>query len=532
MSKKLIYLISFVLLLCLVLTSIARGADPDLLLWWKFDETSGTTSSDSSGNGRDGILVGDPQWVPGKINGALEFGGDGDYVVNEDAENYLNGLSAFTVCMWIKSDLYITSKGFLNGRDPIGHECKFAMRCSVYGVFGGRSLFKMGVTSTGNYQILESSSDLQTTEWQHVAMTWVSGGLIRFYVNGVEDTPSGRENPNNTGTVNECTKLIIGKSGRDKGANEGWDGLIDDVRIYDIELMQEGILYAMTGDPMPAHRPNPAHMSTPDMEHATALSWMPGDDAAEHDVYFGTDQIAVAVADTSDMTGIYRGRQDPNTYTLLEALELEQTYYWRIDEYNNDANITKGRVWAFTVANYLVVDDFEDYNDYEPDRIFDTWIDGWLDPANGSQVGYLIAPYAELDIVRWGNQAMPYFYDNNFKYSEATMTLVSARDWTEEGIGVLSLWFYGDTANAAERMYVNLNGIATVYHDNPDAALIDTWTEWTIDLQDFAAQGVNLANVNTISIGFGDKNSLQAGGSGLVFFDDIRLYRPVPEPAP
>jgi len=44
---------------------------------------------------------------------------------------------------------------------------------------------------------------------------------------------------------------------------------------------------------------------------------------------------------------------------------------------------------------------------------------------------------------------------------------------------------------------------------------------------------VNLANVNTIAIGFGDKNNLQAGGSGMVFFDDIRLYRPtLPEPAP
>ncbi len=108
------------------------------------------------------------------------------------------------------------------------------------------------------------------------------------------------------------------------------------------------------------------------------------------------------------------------------------------------------------------------------------------------------------------------------------MTLVSVRNWTEEGVGVLSLWFYGDASNAAERMYVALNDSAVVYHDNPDAALIDEWTQWTIDLQEFAAQGVNLANVNAISIGFGDKNNLQAGGSGMVFFDDIRLYRPAP----
>jgi len=123
---------------------------------------------------------------------------------------------------------------------------------------------------------------------------------------------------------------------------------------------------------------------------------------------------------------------------------------------------------------------------------------------------------------------MPLYYDNNFMYSEATMTLTQ-RNWTEEGVGVLSLWFRGDADNAAERMYLALNGSATVYHGNPNAAQIERWTEWTIDLQEFAAQGVNLYTVNTISIGFGDKNNLQAGGSGMVFFDDIRLYRP---PAP
>jgi len=95
----------------------------------------------------------------------------------------------------------------------------------------------------------------------------------------------------------------------------------------------------------------------------------------------------------------------------------------------------------------------------------------------------------------------------------------------------LSLWFYGDAANAAERMYVALNGGTAVYHDNPDAALIDTWTEWTIDLQEEFTD-VDLTNVNTLAIGFGDKNNLQPGGTGLVFFDDIRLYRPAPEPDP
>jgi len=74
---------------------------------------------------------------------------------------------------------------------------------------------------------------------------------------------------------------------------------------------------------------------------------------------------------------------------------------------------------------------------------------------------------------------------------------------------------------------------AVVYHDNPDAATINRPREWTIDLQLFADQGVDLTDVDTISIGFGERNNPQPGGWGTMSFDDIRLYRPVPhEPEP
>ena len=126
---------------------------------------------------------------------------------------------------------------------------------------------------------------------------------------------------------------------------------------------------------------------------------------------------------------------------------------------------------------------------------------------------------------------MPLYYDNSVGYSEATLTLTYPRDWTENGVSTLTIWFRGDSANAAETLYVALNGNAVVNHDNPDAAQITTWTRWNIDLQAFADQGVNLANVNTIALGLGNKNNPQAGGSGTMYFDDIRLYPP-PEPAP
>jgi len=281
--------------------------------------------------------------------------------------------------------------------------------------------------------------------------------------------------------------------------------------------------------------PNPSNGAV-DVTLTPVLTWSPGVYAASHQLYFGTDKDAVRNADTTSPE--YKGTRALGSESYDPGkLQWYSTYYWRIDEVNNvnpDSPWT-GNVWNFTTADFLIVDDFEDYNDYPPDEIWSTWIDGWEVPENGSMAGHAEPPFTETTIVHGGGQSMPLYYENNFKYSEATMTLVSVRDWTEEGVGVLSLWFRGNSDNAAERMYVALNGSAVVYHENPNAAQIDDWTEWTIDLSapsGFAAQGVNLANVNTISIGFGDKNSLQAGGSGLVFFDDIRLYRPEPEPEP
>ena len=124
---------------------------------------------------------------------------------------------------------------------------------------------------------------------------------------------------------------------------------------------------------------------------------------------------------------------------------------------------------------------------------------------------------------------MPFSYDNSIlRYSEVEKMLTYPRDWTENGVDTLTIWFRGDSANAAETLYVALNGSAVVSHDNPNAAQIDTWTEWVIPLRAFADQGVNLANINTIVLGLGNRNNPVAGGSGTMYFDDIRLYPPAP----
>jgi len=263
-----------------------------------------------------------------------------------------------------------------------------------------------------------------------------------------------------------------------------------------------------------------------------------GPNAISHDVYLGTDKDAVRNATTESPE--YKGNQALDNVTLDPGpLDWDTVYYWRVDAVYADKTV-KGLVWSFTTANFLVIDDFEDY-DVGNNEIWWAWKDGLgyaehdNEPAypgngTGSAVGDETSPsYTEETIVHGGSQSMPFWYDNNkegyFNYSEAELTLGGPypNNWTVNDVNTLILYFRGNSQNAAEPMYVALNGNAVVTNDNPNASQISIWTGWSINLQDFADQGVDLTNVNTLAIGFGDKNNPQAGGSGKMYFDDIRL---------
>jgi len=296
---------------------------------------------------------------------------------------------------------------------------------------------------------------------------------------------------------------------------------------------KQAIPQAALSLPLRASSPSPANGAVGAKLASTLLKWSPGDSAASHDVYFGTDANAVKNATTTSPE--YKGSKPlANTSYDPGKLAWDTTYYWRVDEVNNakPGSPWTGNVWTFSTGPFLMVEDFEAYNDIDPPnpasyRIFEAWIDGFGTTTNGALVGNALPPYAEQNIVHSGTQSMPYSYDNNLKFSEATLTLTAGRDWTEEGVAELSLWFRGAAANAGERMFVALNGTAVVYHSDPNVAQTITWTEWVVPLQTFASQGVNLTNVTSLAIGFGTRgNATIAGGTGQMYFDDIRLYRP------
>ena len=499
--------------------------DPDLLGWWKLDEGSGDTAIDWSGHENHGEIVyldgglGDngEVWVDEEgLGTVLTFNGNDQTGAVVKAGNIpaLGATDSFTWAFWAKQkgDGTGAFETIVGNRDVGVSHPNFIMFTPTqfeYFVNAGEYVIDHSVVQGIDYP------DLQDGLWTHHAVI-KEGTTLTYYRNGIV-TGQGADSVNQGPNAFCIGGNLVG--GR-------WSGSIYNVRIYKRALSVEELQSAMRRDPAVAWDPTPAHRGVIDIQGAAALTWKPGDDAIEHDVYLGTDAQALAKATPQDITGLYRGRHSRTDY-VPDDLQIGQTYYWRVDQIHGDQSVTEGYLWTFTVADFLTIDDFESYTDDMDagEAIWQTWIDGYEDATNGSQVGYTASPFAERTMVYGGSQSMPYFYDPNLKICEATKALDYPRDWTAGGVMELSLWFRGDSpANAAERMYVALNGTAAVYHDYSDATRITEWTEWVIPLQVFSDHGVNLVDVNTITIGFRAMNTPAPGGQGLMYFDDVRLY--------
>ena len=699
--------------------------DSSLLGWWKLDEGQGTTAIDGSGHGNHGTLIGNPQWVEGYDGGALDFEyGNSDDGVAVTAFDVVGG--AIALGAWIKPESFTQNDGRIitKASGTSGNDHWWMLSTIANGADYTLRFRLKTDDGQDTTTLIADDGALVAGEWTHTAATW-DGTAMVIYKDAVE---VAREAKGGTAVATSANLGIsIGNHLSGTTGNRAWDGLIDDVRVYNKALSVEELEKAMQGDPLLAWGPSPRNNVTVGLDEATPLTWSPGEKAAEHDVYFGTDEVAVVDADTST-DDVYRGRQSATSYTPPEGVEWGGgPYYWRVDEVNTDGTISAGRVWSFTVADFIPVDDFESYTDDDAagEAIWQTWIDGFGVADNGSQVGYLLPPYAERTIVHSGSQSMPLFYNNinGVTNSEAALILVSPRDWTRHGVAELSLWFRGNpgsvgsftegpvgtytmtaggadiwneadefhyafktltgvgtieaqvlsvqntdawakagvmiretldagskfaavyvtpgngcrfqargatdadatsdtpvatdeqkaitapywvklerdvsgsfrgyyssngtawqsmswnpllvsmtsniyvglaltshnanavceatfsnirttgtvsaqwmnqdigiASNAAEPLYVAVSNSAgspaVVAHDDPSAATMTTWIEWRIPLQAFTDQGINLANVDKIAIGMGSKGGVAPGGSGTMFIDDIRLYRP------
>jgi len=407
---------------------------------------------DWSGHDNHGTLANGPIWAEGNDGDALQFDGSNDYVdLGTPAELYIPDNYTYTAWFRVGEDIngdsgaqYLLCVGSRS-------DLVFGVEDAV-GVDGDLALHYYD-TAPGFHSLGVGKTVWSSGDWHMVAGTKDSAGH-KIYLDG-----ELKNSDTNTNNDNYATTRMVSIGAMGWNNDEYYNGTIDDVRIYNRTLTQDEIQKIMRGDLFVAWSPNPANGSTPGVHEALPLSFSPGDMASQHDVYFGTDMDAVDNADQSDTTGIYRGRQGGTSYTPPEGIEWGGgPYYWRIDEYNTDGSISKGRIWRFTVADYILVEDFENY-DAGDNQIWYAWHDGlgygapgtadyFAGNGTGAAVGdETTASYTEESIVNSGRQSMPLSYDNNkqgySKYSEVELTLTAPRDWTKDGVGELSLWFRG-----------------------------------------------------------------------------------------
>jgi hypothetical protein len=349
MCKKMIFLITVALAMGLVAERAA--ADPDLLAHWMFDNP-GDPGHDDSGNGRDFTVHGAAAYTAsGKINGAMSLPGlNTAYLEDADGENYINGLDAITVAVWIKSEESNTDRGFFTTRDPAGPDSKqcLGIRYDPSGDTENR-VIKFYVMTTQDKGLYESAGEVQTTEWQHVAITWsAAGGRSELYLDGELQGLSRRETQSGAGeplggTLDNAAMVRVGTGFK----NLGWLGRCDDVRVYQRALSGPEVLQLFNADL--AWDPSPAHLAE-NVCPGLVLSWSPGENAASHDVYFGT-----SLSDVNESATAVKEAHDTNSYPV--SVELGETYYWRIDEVN-DINRWMGKIWRFTTNDGNVFDPY------------------------------------------------------------------------------------------------------------------------------------------------------------------------------
>ena len=280
--------------------------------------------------------------------------------------------------------------------------------------------------------------------------------------------------------------------------------------------------------PVRVRTPKP-EVGAVDLLPNAVVTWRAGRDVAQHTIYVGTDQNAVADGSASSVTS------STNSLDLTSlGLELGQAYYWRVDEVNEAEAVTvwAGPVWSFSTVAALTVDDFESYSNDSPDRPFQTWQDGFGYSADeyfpngyggngtGAGIGHdiwsLSSPHyngdlMETGLVYGGSQSMPVYYDG--AGSQVDLPLDS-QNWTNNGLQTLSIAFHGTAGNTGQ-LYAKINGTKLLYDQDPADIANGSWLVWLIDLSSVGG----LDNVTQLSIGIDG-----AGAAGVLYLDEIALY--------
>ncbi|MCH8194126.1 MAG: LamG domain-containing protein, partial [Planctomycetes bacterium] len=328
MKRNLVILFS----ISLMLSQAALAGVPDgLVAYWPFDEGEGTTAFDASGNGNDAALEGGADWVEGQLGSALQFNGSNGYVrapyIPFDSRSH-------TVAMWVNSPRTGGDQMMLFAQVQT-NSTNLSLHYRVY---------NSGTVRMGFYaNDVDAPGVLEADTWTHIAFVYdVDSTTSRIYINGLQAVELSRA-------------PYLGAQGDTRigqwNNNQWFNGMIDDVQVYHNALSEADVQSIMDGlgDPGAAGSPNPEDEET-DVSRDEVFGWKAGEFANTHNAYLGTSFTDVNDATTAAPMGVLAGEGLTDPALDPGRLDLNQTYYWRVDEVNGapDFTVIGGEVWSFT----------------------------------------------------------------------------------------------------------------------------------------------------------------------------------------
>lgn len=194
--------------------------------YWKLDDDAGLVATDSSGNGNDGTLTNGTAWAVGRINGALSFDGNNDYVEVANSA-FLNPGGAITIAGWINPSQVSTAQNVVSKGTT--QNSQYVLRLQ-----GGSNPRMRFMTKANSLVSMFAPTKIQPNVWTHVAATY-DGSFMRLYINGSLDASAAQ-----SGQMTDSGDPLYISSNRGTGIY--FDGLIDEVYVYDKALTSQEVL--------------------------------------------------------------------------------------------------------------------------------------------------------------------------------------------------------------------------------------------------------------------------------------------------
>jgi hypothetical protein len=219
------------------------GDITDAVGWWKLDDGSGSSATDSSGNGNTGTLQNSPTWLAGKLGGALSFNGSNQYVdIGNPSDLRITG--SLTITAWVNGTSYAGDNVVLSKWAAAGNR-SYDLRISVTDCGAADVEFLLSDDGSSP-ETLCGTTAIGTGGWHFIAAVYdPSTPAMKIYVDGAL---------NGTNTVNPPLSLYNGTQnvnmGRKSDASGYFNGALDDVRIYNRALSASEIAQIYNYNPL------------------------------------------------------------------------------------------------------------------------------------------------------------------------------------------------------------------------------------------------------------------------------------------